>query len=64
MACNDVIDLSVLERIRVFDAASQREKPMKSNLALIVAITVALGALPLATGGSLAKGGGGGVNKT
>jgi len=33
---------------------------MKSNLALILAITVALGALPLATGASLAKGGGGG----
>ena len=33
---------------------------MKPNLALILAITVALGALPLATEGSWAKGGGGG----
>ena len=33
---------------------------MKPNLALILAITAALGALPLATEGSWAKGGGGG----
>ena len=33
---------------------------MKPNLVLILAITAALGALPLATEGSWAKGGGGG----
>jgi hypothetical protein len=33
---------------------------MKPNLALILAITAALGALPLATEGAWAKGGGGG----